>query len=180
VAAFLCYTKLCVESDDEWKEWEQMGDPILHIILRDWADICIIAPLSAHTLAKVSNGLCNDTLSCVVRAWDFGHYRNGNLTVGKPMLLAPAMNTAMWEHPLTAQQLSLVESFGRHGSSSYMGRNENLVRTIAPQTKMLACGEMGIGAMADVRCIVNTVRDLLARNKVADIPSRQTQESANH
>lgn len=44
---------------------------MLHIELRRWADVLLLAPLSANTLAKVSNGLCDNLLTCVVRAWDF-------------------------------------------------------------------------------------------------------------
>ena len=96
----------------------------MHIQLRDWADIMIMAPLSAHTLAKISNGLCDDTLSCILRAWDYGHrststLKNDNTSCTnkkvtrkrKPIIVAPAMNTAMWEHPLTKQQLEIMKGF---------------------------------------------------------------------
>lgn len=118
-----------------------MGDPILHIDLRNWADLMLIAPLSAHTLAKIANGLCDDTLSCVVRAWSFE----------KPLILAPAMNTAMWDHPLTKRQLDEVQSFGRKDSS---------VHIVAPQVKLLACGELGNGALAEVDEIIGSVRQM--------------------
>ena len=48
-----------------------MGDPVLHIELRRWADVLLLAPLSANTLAKAASGLCDNLLTCVVRAWDF-------------------------------------------------------------------------------------------------------------
>ncbi len=48
-----------------------MGDPVLHIELRRWADVLLVAPLSANTLAKMANGLADNLLTCVVRAWDF-------------------------------------------------------------------------------------------------------------
>jgi phosphopantothenoylcysteine decarboxylase len=50
----------------------QVGDPVMHIELRRWADVLVIAPLSANTLAKAAQGLCDNLLTCVVRAWDFG------------------------------------------------------------------------------------------------------------
>ena len=53
--------------------------------LRKWADVLLIAPLSANTLAKLSHGLADSLLTCVARAWDFK----------KPMIVAPAMNTAV-------------------------------------------------------------------------------------
>jgi hypothetical protein len=59
--------------------------------LRRWADVLLIAPLSANTMAKLCAGLCDNLLTCVARAWEVGR---------KPVVVAPAMNTAMWEHPL--------------------------------------------------------------------------------
>ena len=47
------------------------GDPVLHIELRKWADICLVAPLSANTLAKLALGLADNLLSSTLRAWDF-------------------------------------------------------------------------------------------------------------
>jgi len=47
----------------------RIGDPVLHIDLRHWADIMVIAPLSANTLAKVALGMCDDPLTCCIRAW---------------------------------------------------------------------------------------------------------------
>ena len=140
-----------------------LGDPVLHIDLRDWADIMVIAPLSAHTLAKISQGLCDDTLTCVVRAWDFGH----GSRPGKPLLLAPAMNTAMYDHPLTAKQLETMQQFWNHK------RNPDTpvgVVIISPQVKALACGEVGIGALASVDNVLSSVEDALARHY--NIPSQ--------
>lgn len=108
-----------------------------------------MAPLSAHTLAKIANGFCDDTVSCVIRAWDFGHGQRP----GKPLLLAPAMNTAMWEHPLTKTQLSTIQDFSRQktdSSNDSKVRDTNCVHIIAPQVKTLACGEIGNGALASV------------------------------
>ena len=71
------------------------GDPVLHIELRKWADLLIVAPLDANTLAKFALGLSDNCLTCVFRAWDFA----------KPVILAPAMNTFMWESPVTLRHL---------------------------------------------------------------------------
>lgn len=60
--------------DHEWSSWSQRGDPVLHIELRKWADICLIAPLSANTLAKIANGLADNLLTSTLRAWDFSKY----------------------------------------------------------------------------------------------------------
>jgi phosphopantothenoylcysteine decarboxylase len=48
-----------------------VGDEVLHIELRRWADLMVVAPLSANTLAKLANGLCDNLLTCIVRAWQF-------------------------------------------------------------------------------------------------------------
>eukprot|EP00934_Nitzschia_sp_Nitz4_P001973 Nitzschia sp. Nitz4//scaffold12_size214221//84508//85179//NITZ4_001498-RA/size214221-processed-gene-0.155-mRNA-1//-1//CDS//3329535014//1973//frame0 len=141
--------------DEEWKEWKKLGDPVLHIDLRDWADILVIAPLSAHTLAKMANGLCDDTPTCVVRAWEFGYTGRG-----KPVVLAPAMNTTMWEHPLTQKQLETVQSFWKNDTQIGEPTNDG-VRIVAPQVKTLACGVVGNGALAPVDEICATVRKTL-------------------
>ncbi|CAB4287253.1 unnamed protein product [Prunus armeniaca] len=75
-----------------------MGDSVLHIELRCWADIMVIASLSANTLSKatasceelqkaekIAKGLCDNLLTCVVHAWDYS----------KPFFVAPAMNTLL-------------------------------------------------------------------------------------
>jgi phosphopantothenoylcysteine decarboxylase len=141
----------------EWEGWDHLGDSVLHIDLRDWADILIVSPLSAHTLAKIAHGLCDDTLSCVARAWDFGH----GTRPGKPLLLAPAMNTAMWEHPLTQAHLNTVQGFW-----NILRDSNNGVQVVAPQVKTLACGEVGNGALASVEDIAMQVEQTLEEWRV--------------
>ena len=142
------FLKPLKDSADEWSAWDKMGDPVEHIALRDWATACVVAPLSAHSLAKFANGLCDDTLSCIIRAWHFGLFC-------KPLILVPAMNVAMWEHPITAQQLNQIISF-----DTTSDRGESCVHVISPQKEMLACGEVGVGAMAEVNLIVDVVSRL--------------------
>lgn len=129
---------------------------MLHTDLRDWADLLLIAPISAHTLAKLANGLCDDTLSCVVRAWDFGH----GTRPGKPLLLAPAMNTAMWQHPLTQPQLRTIQGFWNTAKNP-----QNGIAIIEPQEKKLACGEIGNGALASVDDILSAVDSILEERR---------------
>jgi phosphopantothenoylcysteine decarboxylase len=57
--------------EDEWHDWKAVGDPVMHIELRRWADVYVLAPLSANTLAKLANGMCDNLVTCVARAWDF-------------------------------------------------------------------------------------------------------------
>lgn len=118
---------------DEWSNEDGYvrGDSVLHIELRKWADIMIVAPLDANTLAKIANGICDNLLTCILRAWDFT----------KKVYLAPAMNTMMWNHPITAQQLRTIEQW-------------IFYQVIPPVVKTLVCGDKGIGAMASVDDIV--------------------------
>ena len=74
--------------EDEWPgradgQKYQRNDEVLHIELRRWAELFIVAPLDANTLAKLVNGLSDNCLTCVWRAWD----------PERPVVLAPAMNT---------------------------------------------------------------------------------------
>lgn len=148
----------------------------------------VIAPLSAHTLAKISNGLCDDTLSCIIRAWDYGHHNNASLSssssslgnktittlqcnssneVGdeskKPIIVAPAMNTAMWEHPCTKVQLQMMHSFWYQNEEIGSSKKDKSSQTyiIDPQVKTLACGDTGKGALANVSDIVQTAKRLI-------------------
>eukprot|EP00761_Pharyngomonas_kirbyi_P001511 gb/GECH01001515.1/.p1 GENE.gb/GECH01001515.1/~~gb/GECH01001515.1/.p1 ORF type:complete len:184 (+),score=33.79 gb/GECH01001515.1/:1-552(+) len=122
---------------DEWASWKGRGDPVLHIELRKWADIMLIAPLSANTLAKMAAGICDNLLTCVCRAWDYN----------KPLIVAPAMNTMMWEHPFTEMHLKTIKELG--------------IIVISPVSKTLICGDSGIGAMASVDHIVKEVQSIL-------------------
>lgn len=113
----------------EYAMWKGRNDPVLHIELRKWADILIIAPLSANTLAKLANGLCDNLVSCVARAWDFE----------RPFYVAPAMNTLMWTHPFTEKHLSALEDIG--------------VKVIPPIQKTLMCGDKGTPQCLSVQMI---------------------------
>ncbi|OQS02927.1 phosphopantothenoylcysteine decarboxylase [Thraustotheca clavata] len=122
--------------DNEWDTWNAIGDDILHIQLREWAEVFVVAPLSANTMAKLTNGICDNLLTCVARAW----------ASSKPLLIAPAMNTQMWNHPCTKKQLQILE-------------NDYGYEIIPPMSKMLACGETGNGALAAVKTICTLVQN---------------------
>ncbi|XP_026167170.1 phosphopantothenoylcysteine decarboxylase [Mastacembelus armatus] len=124
---------------DEWELWIQRSDPVLHIELRRWADLLVIAPLDANTLGKIASGICDNLLTCVVRAWD----------TSRPLLFCPAMNTAMWQHPITAQQVSKLKEFG------YL--------EIPCISKKLVCGDEGKGAMAEVSTIVSAIKQYVQK-----------------
>jgi phosphopantothenoylcysteine decarboxylase len=141
--------------EEEWSSWGARGDPVLHITLRRWADVLVIAPLSANTLAKLAAGLADNLVTCVARAWDFG----------RPVVVAPAMNTAMWEHPCTARHLAELQALGMH--------------IVPPATKRLVCGDTGIGAMAEVETIANAVLACLqAHREEPASPQREADVAA--
>ena len=121
--------------ENEWTNWREKGDPVLHIELRKWADLFLISPISANTLAKIAHGLCDNLLTSVVRAWD----------PKKPLVICPAMNTFMWENPLTEKQLETVREIYR-------------AEVVPPKDEyILACGDRGAGAMASIDDIIRVV-----------------------
>jgi phosphopantothenoylcysteine decarboxylase len=153
---------------DEWPaERYERDAPVLHIELRKWADLFLIAPLDANTLAKLAVGLCDNCLTCVWRAWD----------LGRPVVLAPAMNTLMWEHPFTRRHLrSLAADAGAGHIPGHLDNGplvaqindrSKTLRVVPPVEKRLACGDVGVGAMAEVPEVVAAVRDMLTRPAVA-------------
>lgn len=126
-----------VRDEDEWAAWKVVGDSVRHIELKDWADVMLLAPLSANTLAKLANGLADNLLTCVARAW----------ITTKPFIFAPAMNTDMWNHPITAKQLAVLAEFG--------------YTMVPPVEKKLACGVVGNGGLATVDDIVAFTQEQL-------------------
>ena len=144
------------------------GDQVLHIELRKWADLLIVAPLDANTLAKFALGLSDNCLTCVFRAWDFT----------KPVILAPAMNTFMWESPVTLRHLrQLFADHAQDAAASFraledaaaaFARHAPRIVLIPPQAKRLACGDVGVGAMAEVNAIAEVVRESVAAQSAVD------------
>ena len=102
--------------------------------------ILYLAPLDANTLAKLANGMCDNLLTCICRAWDFR----------KPILFAPAMNTHMWNHPVTESQISTLKSWG--------------YEEIPPIEKILMCNDKGVGAMAEPDTVVKSITDALSKS----------------
>jgi len=158
--------------EDEWPgrdsgERYSRGDEVLHIELRKWADVFAVAPLDANTLAKLAVGLCDNCLTCVWRAWD----------VSRPVVLAPAMNTLMWQHPFTRRHLrSIAADAGAAHIPAHLADDaliaqindrSKTLRIVSPVTKQLACGDTGIGGLADVADVVAAVQFMLSRAQAA-------------
>ena len=102
-----------------------------HISLSRWADIIVIAPATANTISKLAQGTTDDLASTVVLASD------------KDIILAPAMNVRMWEHPTTKTNLKKLKEFG--------------YKIIGPEIGDMACGEYGEGKMSDSLIIAKEI-----------------------
>jgi phosphopantothenoylcysteine synthetase/decarboxylase len=112
----------------------QEDDPgeIIHVNLPQRADLLLIAPATANIIAKIAHGIADDMLTSMVLA-----------THGIPRLIAPAMNTRMFENEATQHNLGVLKQRGW--------------TVIEPRTARLACGYEGKGAMEEVGVIVDTV-----------------------
>jgi len=98
-----------------------------HIALADWAELLLVAPATADTLARLAHGMAGDMVSAVA------------LATRAPLLLAPAMNVNMWQHPATQQNLATLRERG----ASFVG----------PDSGELACGWEGEGRMSEPAAI---------------------------
>lgn len=153
---------------DEWpgrdagKRYER-GDLVPHIELRRWGELFVIAPLDANTLAKLAVGLCDNCLTCVWRAWD----------TTRPVVLAPAMNTLMWNHPFTRRHLRAIAADAGAGHIpshlddaaliAQINDRSRTLRIVPPIEKELACGDVGMGGLAEVASIVRAVGEMAGR-----------------
>ena len=142
---------------DEWEKYTSVGDDaVLHVELAKRNQLLLLAPLCANSLANAALGLCPNLLGSVLRAWYYdleGEFaapvatRCGAYAVSRPVLVAPAMNTVMWHQRITQQHLETLRSRG--------------VTVLQPVAKMLACGDTGLGAMAEPATIVREALERL-------------------
>ena len=158
--------RVLFRDQDEWPGTRyHRGDPVLHIELRRWADIFVVAPLDANSLAKFALGISDNLLSCVYRAWE----------PEKPIVLAPAMNTRMWDHPVTLRHLRQIVAdrsetpidpdFSLKSLLESSASKARRLILIPPQSKALACGDIGMGAMAEVATISSIVQSWIAQSE---------------
>lgn len=112
-----------------------------HIALARQATAILVAPATAHVIAKVTHGLCDDLLTTIICA------------TTAPVFFAPAMNVQMWQNPITQANVQRLVTAGYH--------------IIAPETGELACGEEGPGRMAALETICRAV---LAHNNPVFVP----------
>jgi len=112
-----------------------------HIALADWAELVVIAPATANLLAKLAQGLADDLVSAIL------------LATRAPVLVAPAMNVNMWEHPATRSNLATLRERG--------------VRCVGPDSGELACGWEGAGRMSQPAAIAEAVALALSPRSLA-------------
>ena len=111
-----------------------------HISLCDEADIFVIAPATANTISKIANGICDNLLLSTVCAFK------------KPILLAPAMNTGMWENSFVQENITKLSNHGYH--------------ILNPDSGFLACGTNGTGRMVEVEEIFEKTSEILAQKQI--------------
>src|SRR5215210_9351249 len=111
-------------------------DPIAHITFSQTADLLIVAPATANIIAKFANGVADDFLTSTY------------LACSSPVLIAPAMNTTMWEHPATQRNLQQLRADGVH--------------IMEPDAGEMACGTIGPGRLSEPDRIVSAALEILA------------------
>jgi phosphopantothenoylcysteine decarboxylase len=117
------------DEDEGWKP--------THIKLADEADLLLVAPATANTIAKLALGLANDALSCIALA----------INDKARILIAPAMNGKMWLHAATQQNVATLKSRG--------------AEFIGPEEGMLSCGYEGLGRLWPVDKVVQRVNEVV-------------------
>src|SRR5258705_1035528 len=110
-------------------------DPIAHITFSQSVDLLLVAPATANLIAKFANGIADDFLSSTY------------LASTAPVLLAPAMNPTMWQHPSTRRNLAQLQADGVH--------------IVEPDEGEMACGTIGPGRLSEPDRIVAAALDLL-------------------
>ena len=116
---------------------EEEGWKPVHITLADEADLLLVAPATAHTIARLALGLADDALTCIALA----------LNPAARVLIAPAMNGKMWLHPATQQHVATLRARG--------------AEFIGPEEGMLSCGYEGIGRLWPVEDIARRALELV-------------------
>ncbi|RBW67504.1 bifunctional phosphopantothenoylcysteine decarboxylase/phosphopantothenate--cysteine ligase CoaBC [Bacillus taeanensis] len=138
---------------------EKDPEKIAHIDLADWADVILIAPATANIIGKVANGIADDMISTTI------------LAATAPVLIAPAMNVHMYQHPAVVKNMRTVASFG--------------YQFIEPGEGLLACGYVGKGRLAEPEEIIAglhaffTPKEQLFKNKRMLVTAGPTVEAVD-
>jgi len=102
-----------------------------HVALSGWADVILIAPASANTIAKIANGIADNLLTAAIMASE------------APVIVCPAMNVNMWNHPANSANVERLKKFGYH--------------FVGPEDGELSCGKTGKGRLAETAEIIKKV-----------------------
>ncbi len=121
---------------EEYDQWQPA-----HIALADRASLLLIAPATANVIAELAHGMANHPLTEIA------------LATLAPVLIAPAMNGKMWQHPATQKNVETLRNRG--------------VRFIGPEEGLLACGYEGVGRLWNVEGIVESAANILSGNEPA-------------
>ena len=116
---------------------EENPKVINHIELAKIADLFIVAPASANTIAKLAHGIADNIVTATALA----------LPTETPKVIAPAMNTKMYDNPLTQRNLQTLQEVG--------------YQEIEPRSSRLACGDVGRGALAELDIIVQVIQKII-------------------
>lgn len=134
-----CYTgrwSPFISVNHEIRDWQDKpAKPILHIDLVRWADVCVVCPADFNIVGKMANGIADDVVSSTLAAW---------LGTDKKVYICEAMNSWMYQNPVHQKNVETLDKLYN-------------VRFIEPTVKKLACGDIGIGALADIGTIANVV-----------------------
>ena len=113
-----------------------------HIAVAERADVLVVAPCTARTIARLAQGLADDLLGCTY------------LAVRAPVVIAPAMNERMWTHAATQANLAVLRARGVH--------------VVMPDEGDLACGTVGLGRLAEPEVIVEAVTQALTASEISE------------
>ncbi len=110
-----------------------------HISLSDWADLIVVVPCSCNTISKLATGKTEDLLTCTIFAADFKKTK---------VLLCPSMNSNMWQHPITQQNVKLLKKIGYY--------------ILEPEKGELLCKKVGVGRLPSIEKIVKYIKKILS------------------
>jgi phosphopantothenoylcysteine decarboxylase/phosphopantothenate--cysteine ligase len=117
---------------DAPEEWD-----LLHTSLSAQADLVVVCPATLNVIGKMANGICDDLLTCILFA------------TRAPVVVVPAMNTGMYEHPVTQENIAKLKKLG--------------VEFVGPVRGELACREIGMGHIAESAHILTEIKRRLAK-----------------
>lgn len=143
-------TRLTLETVSDNKLYSDLFDRVNdhsteHISLKDWGDMIIVAPSTANIIGKMASGIGDDALSTLLLSMS-----------RKPIMLAPAMNTQMWECPAVQRNIEYLRSVGVH--------------IVSPTDGELACGTSGTGRMAEPEEIMRQIASLSVTSPIHESP----------